>query len=275
MLVSLIAVAYKDPVALELILEAMRRQTYTNFEIIVAEDNDDQETKEIIKKFSDLTIKHVFHPDNGRRKTTVQNRAICMAQGEYLLFIDGDCVPYSTFVEYHVVMATKNVVMSGRRANLDDKTSKQIREGKLAPEKLEKTYWLYYLQRIFSSDEHVEQGISLNPQGWIYKTFLKNRRRNAELLGAHIACYKEDIMKINGFNEEYAAYQGEDVDLNWRFKAAGIQILSCKNTALVFHLFHPKGPIIETTQKDPDMLLMEKEMKLNRFKCVHGLNQHC
>lgn len=278
MLVSLVVVTYKDPVALRLILEAMRRQTYKSFEVIVAEDNDDQETIEIIKEFSDLNIQHVFHPDNGRKKTTVQNRSICVSKGEYLVFIDGDCIPYSRFIEYHVQMATKNMVMSGRRANLDEKTSKMIREGQLSPYDIEKSYLWYFLKRVFLSGEHVEQGISLNPDGWLYKTFLKNRKRNAKLLGSHIACYKEDILEINGFDEAYSGFKGEDTDLNWRFIAAGMQIVSCKNTALTFHLYHTRndGKSAEKmAEKKADLLLMEEAMKSNRFKCIQGLSQYC
>ena len=276
MLVSLIPTMYKDPVAMRLLLEAMRKQTYTNFEVIVAEDDNSQEIKDVIAEFTDIKVKHVFHPDNGRMKTVAQNKAICKAEGEYIVLIDGDCIPYTTFIEYHVMMAKKGVAMSGRRANLNAVTSAKLRDGTLQSDDLEKAYWFYYLKNMFSSEEdHVEQGISLNPEGLLYKLFLKNRVRNTQLLGSHIACFKEDMQNINGFNEDYHGYMGEDTDLNWRFKASGMEVKSCKNTALLFHLYHKRVEVTVSMEDGDEMVIMKKEQEMNRWRCVQGLDQHC
>ena len=116
MFVSIIIAVYKDIEALELILEALKRQTYKKFEVIVAEDNDAEEMKECISKYSqDLQIRHTYQEDRGIRKTRSLNNAILDSRGEYLIFIDGDCIPYSTFVEGHVTLAEKDYIVSGRR----------------------------------------------------------------------------------------------------------------------------------------------------------------
>ncbi|MFC1771774.1 hypothetical protein ACFL3A_00305 [Pseudomonadota bacterium] len=41
---------YKDLEALGLTLEAMRRQAYTNFVVVIAEDNDAEETRSFLKR---------------------------------------------------------------------------------------------------------------------------------------------------------------------------------------------------------------------------------
>ena len=105
MKVSIIIAFYKDLEALDLIFRALRRQTYKNFEVVVAEDNDAPKTKAFLAAQTGLSIAHVHHPDVGRTKAAAQNKAVCAATGDYLIFIDGDCVPFSTFIEGHVALS--------------------------------------------------------------------------------------------------------------------------------------------------------------------------
>ena len=59
MKVSVIIPTYKDIVALKLILDALSYQTYKDFEVIVAEDDNLEETKRFIQNYkSDYKIKH-------------------------------------------------------------------------------------------------------------------------------------------------------------------------------------------------------------------------
>ena len=132
MLVSVIVPTYKDVKALELILEALQLQTYKTFEVVVAEDDDSIEVKSFLNDYvSNYDIKHIFHENIGNRKAIIMNKAILVANGEYIIFIDGDTIPYSTFVDSHVKLSEKKVVLCGRRVNLGDKVSKELRDKKL------------------------------------------------------------------------------------------------------------------------------------------------
>ena len=51
---SLIIAVYNDLEALGLILDALKTQTYKNFEVIIAEDGNSSEMKEFISKVKDL-----------------------------------------------------------------------------------------------------------------------------------------------------------------------------------------------------------------------------
>lgn len=65
---SLIVAVYKDIEALSLILDALKTQTYKNFEVIVAEDGNSQEMKDFLSKIEDLELKHTTQEDIGIRK---------------------------------------------------------------------------------------------------------------------------------------------------------------------------------------------------------------
>ena len=89
MKVSIIIPTYKDPTALKLILDALQYQTYTNFEIIVAEDDNSNETFELLKNYeSKYTVKHFSQENKGNRKPRAVNNSIKMSEGEYIIFIE-------------------------------------------------------------------------------------------------------------------------------------------------------------------------------------------
>ncbi len=99
MKVSLIVAVYKDIEALDLIVQNLKLQTYKNFELVIAEDNNAAEMKEYIAGITGIEVKHTFQDDLGIRKTRSINNGILAAEGEYLIFIDGDCIPYTRFIE--------------------------------------------------------------------------------------------------------------------------------------------------------------------------------
>jgi glycosyltransferase involved in cell wall biosynthesis len=236
--VSIIVTVYKNIIALRLILDALKQQTYKDFEVVIAEDDQNEDIKNLLASYTDLDILHISHPDNGMQKNIIQNKALAKANGDYLIFIDGDCIPYTTFIQNHINLAEDKTVLSGRRVNLNEVISNKLRENKLTPYKLEKNYLTYFT---LMKDKTVkyEQGIYIKPNSFIYNKFIKNSKRNVSLLGCNFSCFKDDFMAINGFDESYAGTAiGDDTDLDWRFRAYGCKLKSCKNVSNVFHLWH-------------------------------------
>ncbi|WP_455206354.1 glycosyltransferase [Kaarinaea lacus] len=272
---SLIIAFYKDLEALGLILEALRRQTYKNFEVVIAEDNDSPHTKEFLTKQTGLEIIHTYHPDVGRTKAAAQNKAVCASTGEYLIFIDGDCIPYTTFIEGHIQFSAPKRVMSGRRVNLPERISTRIRQGSISPNKLEKYFWWYVMSNLmWRKGTHYEQGLYFNPKGAFYNSLIETKSRNTQLLGCNFSCYKTDFFAINGFDESYGlSILGDDTDLNWRFIDYGAQLKSCKNIANIFHLHHARPKY----NYDPseDLKRFNERKAAHLYCCEQGISQHC
>lgn len=275
MKVSLIIAVYKDVEALSLIIGSLRHQTYKNFEVIVAEDGEDERMSEFVASVKDLDIKHTTQEDLGIRKTRSLNNGILVSTGEFLVFIDGDCIPYSTFLESYVKIAEEGFVFSGRRANLGPKYSNMLRNKAITSLYLESRFVVNYIFIALDSKEgHTEDGLYFSPDGWIYNKFIKNRKASTSILGCNYACFKKDIIAINGYDEGYGETAiGDDTDLEWRFKALGCKIKSAKNVANVFHLYHSRSfrNRIDTNK----YFEIFKENKLNnKFICTFGLSSH-
>ena len=77
--VSILVSTYNWPEALELSIKSMWRQTLLPNEIVIADDGSDEKTRELIarlKRESCVPIVHVWHPDEGFRRTEILNKAI-------------------------------------------------------------------------------------------------------------------------------------------------------------------------------------------------------
>ncbi|MCT7569079.1 glycosyltransferase [Aliarcobacter butzleri] len=273
MKISLIIAVYKDVESLELIIESLRNQTYKNFEVIIAEDGNSEEMKKFISSLKGLEIIHTTQEDIGVRKSHSQNNAIKSANGEYLIFIDGDCILYSNFIENHLKLSSPKCIISGRRVNLGLKYSTMLRKKEISSLWLEKNFVKKYfdIAKDAKIEKHTEEGIQIKPFSFLHK-ILHRKYKNKELsiLGCNFSCYKQAMLDINGFDEELgnSAYAG-DTDLEWRFRALGYKIISAKYIANQFHLFHKRKK--ETFARGM-LKKIEENKKNNIYFCRNGLN---
>ena len=103
-MISILLATYNWPQALKLCLDSLATQTDRDFEIIIADDGSRYETRELIeniKVLHPISITHLWQEDRGFRKTQILNQAIAAAHGNYLVFLDGDCIVQPDFVARH------------------------------------------------------------------------------------------------------------------------------------------------------------------------------
>jgi cellulose synthase/poly-beta-1,6-N-acetylglucosamine synthase-like glycosyltransferase len=143
---TIIISVYKDTEALGFILDSLAHQTLSADEIIVSEDGDSTEMHEFIatqkERFPNLI--HLTQEDDGWWKNKAMNNAIKASSNEYLIFIDGDCVPYSTFIQAHAENAERGTVLCGKRFELGPKFTERVKRHELTVRDIEKKF-LWYL----------------------------------------------------------------------------------------------------------------------------------
>lgn len=276
MRISLIAAFYKDIESLKLIIDSLKLQDYDNFELVVAEDNCDPAIDKYLKSITEIDIIHTTQEDDGIRKARSINNAISSSTGDYLIFIDADCIPYHTFISSHAKLAEKGHALSGRRVNLGPKVSSLIRQNRLKASTLEKLYYLSLPVLILDHATHLSQGFSFNPDGFIHRNIISKRKgSNVSLLGCNFSCFKDDMLAIDGFDEFYLGESclADDTDLNWRFAAYGLKLKSCKMAANVFHLHHGARPH-QPINSAAEMSKMQARMKSNNYIAEIGISSH-
>lgn len=271
--VSVIISVYKDTEALDLILRSLSEQSLTPDQIIVSEDGDSTEMATYINQISDRFphLLHLTQTDEGWRKNRALNRAIIACKGEYIIFIDGDCIPYPQFVEEHLKLHEINHVLCGRRTEPGQHFSQLLRQNKLAIKQFTSSYLLNFFALKRDHVRHFDDGLYFGANTFLFSLIRGSKRKENHIVGCNFSCFKSDMIRINGFDEDFTMpTTGEDTDIERRMRLLGIKMKSCRNAANVIHLDHPK---IFNPEISSQTLLLMQTKDGNPF-CEHGLDQY-
>jgi len=256
---TVIAAFYNRIDFLKLVLAGFERQTEKDFELIIADDGSKENVVAEIEKIKtkhSFSIKRIWQEDKGFRKNKILNKAITESESDYLIFIDADCIPHRGFIEGHLNHLQKNISLTGRRVNLSQKITSQLSEKNVREGFLEKNIFVLIKDGLFGESFDVEKGLYLR------NIFLLNllNRKNRGLLGCNFSAFKEDLIKINGFDERYEAPSiGEDSDVQFRLELSGVKIKSINHTAVQYHLYH------KLQKRTPVNLKLFQEVKNNKL----------
>jgi glycosyltransferase involved in cell wall biosynthesis len=88
-LVTIVTVTYNSSKYVREAIEGVLAQTYSNIEYIIADDCSTDDTWDIINEYKDERI-IAYRNERNLREYPNRNKAIDLAKGEYLIFIDGD-----------------------------------------------------------------------------------------------------------------------------------------------------------------------------------------
>ena len=259
-MISLIISFYKRLDFLELIFQSLDKQSYKNFEVIVAEDNNDPQTIEFINKariIKTYGIQHVSHEDIGFRKTRILNTAVKTARGEQIVFIDGDCILQKHFMKEYNKAITDIHFCYGRRVFCSKKHTDML----LKSDSIKK---INIILAFLYGGKSIGAGL--------YLPFKKNiDKQHRRILGCNWGIMKKNILAVNGFDEDYIrAGVGEDFDIDWRLKKQGLKVRSVKGKAIVYHLYHEANYNPSDTEY-VEKLMAEKKT-IGKSFCVNGIN---
>ncbi len=253
MKISIIIAIYKDYKSLDVVLKSLEKQSYSFFEVVIAEDCMCLDIEKIRSKYSTLKIKHVNQEDKGFRKNKALNKALKISEGDFIIFLDGDCFVHPKFVEAYNELFEENILLVGRRVMLSQGLTERIQNKFFIPS---------FFDILCSKSNHKEEGIRLP---------LKFSRKNINgLIGSNFGIDKKLLFKINGFDEDYEAPGvGEDDDIYMRLKKAGdVKFKSIRNRAIQYHLEHSRKKLENENTK----LFNEKKKRIS-FRCLNGLEK--
>ncbi len=269
---SIILATYQWPEALAMVLSGLVTQSETTFEVMIADDGSDDRTKAVIKSYQErvpFEIRHFWQENKGFRKGRILNEAIRAAQGETLIFLDGDCVPHREFVEQHIALQEKGAYVCGRRVDLSKASTAQLSSAQIEGGAVNGVgsgifdLWLDSLKKHGSKPFH---------RAYMVKNALLRRLcgldKVVDLKGCNFSVSRADMLAIDGFDQSYEGYGREDTDVELRLQNLGLKIKSAKNLCLQFHLWHEPRAF---TPVNEHLLAEVKQSK--RVKAKRGLGE--
>jgi len=224
---SLVTPTYNWPEALELLLLSVLNQTHLPNEVIIADDGSKEETKQLIEKFQKvfpIPLIHIWHPDNGNQKPKIMNMAIAKAQYDYIVEIDGDIIMNRHFVQDHLENAEKGVYLFGSRVNIQHSILESIFKNKT----------IHF--GLFASGIK-KRGRTIRLP-FMMKWAKLHDKRSGKLRGCNMSFWREDCIKVNGFNEGLVGWGIDDSELIQRLHNIGIKGKRLKYAGIAYHIYH-------------------------------------
>lgn len=259
---TIIVSTYNWATALELCLKSIANQTILPNEVVVADDGSRQDTTDLInkmKKTFPCQLIHVWHEDLGFRLAAIRNKAISRATSDYIIQIDGDIIMEKHFIEDHLNFSRIDCFVSGSRVTMSKELSYKILENK-------------------------EINISLNSQGignhlngirikafWSYYRF---RYRNDDpyyVKGCNMAFWRDDLIAVNGYNEDMTGWGREDSEIAARLINIGRRRQFFKFGAVEYHIYHSFN---DRGREPINVNILNDAIEYKITYCKNGLNKY-
>ncbi|MCO7220941.1 glycosyltransferase [Klenkia sp. PcliD-1-E] len=232
--VSVVVPYYRAQAQLDLVLAGLAAQTHpaSRLQVVVADDGSPE------PPVVGPGVLVVRQEDRGFRAAAARNLGARAADGDVLLFVDGDTVPSPTYVEELAALPAllPDALVTGRRrhADLTGWTPGRLRAwfaGGPAPEELTEPAWLRGAGSLLDADDRS------------YRFVI------SAVMGTSRALFRE----VGGFDETFDGYGGEDWELAHRLFTAGA-VLAHRDRAVAWH----DGPDWGLRSDDPVAARREK-----------------
>lgn len=229
---SLIVNTFQKPRHLALVLESIALQEGARgcFEVIVSDDGSTDETAAIVDSFAagaGFHVRFVSQPHDGFRLAAVRNRGARLAAGDYLLFLDGDCILPRDHLAAYLERRRPGVAHLGYCARLPEGVSAVLAPGGLAAADLD---------AIVPPEERRLLARRHRKAWWHAVLWHPSKPR---LAGGNFGVWRRDFEMVNGFDERFVGWGQEDDDLGLRLRAAGIKLESIVGRTFSLHVWHP------------------------------------
>lgn len=262
--IAIILLTYQRPGHLRRALASIEvQQDCPSLEVIVTDDGSTDETADMVRDYArkaPYPVTWVSHPHRGFRIAKCRNQGVAASRAEYLIFLDSDCVIPPNYVCEHWRRRRPGVVLSGDVIRLSSDATKQvtietIRRGiprRLIPSRDYRRLWKAFAK------------------SWEYR--LCRRSKHAPIFGGSHSMHRSDFERVNGYDENFFGWGGEDNDLKERLVRAGVHVHCTPPKIAAVHLWHPPHETAPAHWREGlNVGYLQRPGKLTR--CVQGLTK--
>lgn len=272
MKVSVIVPTYNRPAALRLCLMSLARQSRIPEEVLVADDGSGPETAAVIRDFVDsadcpFELRHVWQEDDGFRKPKILNETVRRSTGDFLVFIDGDCMAHREFIRSHIMSSAPDVMASGKRVDLGSSLTEKVlkRDRPLMTLSLP-----LIIDSIVSDTRKAEEALRIT-NSVLRRLLHRDAITDDGIWGCNFSVHRELFYAINGCDEDFRDGSIEDNDLGIRVLNYGGRLKSVRALAIVFHLWHRSTWSFANEKFFHNKEILDRRIACKEFYCENGI----
>ena len=271
---SIIVPTYNRPRALKLCLWSLAKQSLLPSEVLIADDGSTSETKDAVDEMRNalkevFPIKHIWQEDIGFRKPRILNETVRQTTGDYLIFIDGDCMGHRHFVRAHVKQSSPLAILGGKRVEIGKElTERLLQKGQV----LNSFDVLLLVDSLKGGSRKVEESFQIR-NTLLRKIMHRDLITDDGIWGCNFSLYKQLFLDINGCDEDFSDGSLEDNDLGIRVLNQGKQVRSVRGLAIVFHLWHPSSWSFEGDKYKYNLKIIKRRIENKEIICKNGIRK--
>jgi GT2 family glycosyltransferase len=235
MKVGFVVLTYNRSDALLAVLRGLAPQCGADSVVVIADDGSRPEHVRALQRglpsFA-CPVRHVWHPDIGFTAARARNLGARHSQADYLVFLDGDCVPGQGFADHHVRLAQEGYFVNGSRVLLSEPLSRRVLAGQVRPTDLRAVDWL---RLRLSGDVNKLTHLLYWPAA---PGRVQDRFSWKGIRSCNFGVWYRDFEAVNGFDETFSGWGHEDADLVLRLHRHGLRRKNGFMATEVFHLWH-------------------------------------
>ena len=263
---TVIITAHEQAETLCLVLLALARQTVKPDEVVVADDGSGGGVAAAVAALAGelpFRLLHIWQPHEEFRAARSRNTAIHHSRGRLVAFLDQDALPLAGWLERHAAAGGQGRVAIGQMIRLPvdgpPVTREEVRSGRLEARFSEPL-------RAAAAALHRRYA----RYAWLRGAGLPIKSK-PKLISCDFSASREDLLAVNGFDEEYVGWGQEDDDLGRRLYAAGVQPVVVVRDAPVLHIPHPVRHAADWGAGANAARFARRDLPV---RCVRGLSDH-
>jgi GT2 family glycosyltransferase len=267
MRIAFIVLTYNRPDALLSVLHGLAPQCESCHEVIIADDGSRPDTLAALQanlpKFR-CSVRHVWHPDTGFTASHSRNMGVACSNAEYLVFLDGDCIPNPRFIEAHTALREGGHFVNGSRVLLNEYLTEKVLTGTVDIRRAEWTQWL--LWRLNGDVNKLTHLLHFPPAPFRTVSEFQWKR----IRSCNFGVWRSDFVRVNGFDETFEGWGHEDADLVLRLHNAGLVRRNGFCATEVYHLWHRENSRVN---ESPNRERVNQRCKSGVVKAERGLDE--
>lgn len=259
---SLIISTYNWPEALRLCLLSVMDQSVLPDEVIIADDGSTPCTAGVIdamRAVFPVKLIHVWQEDDGFQLSKIRNKAIATSSCDYIIQIDGDLILHKHFIKDHLALSERGTFVAGSRVLMNKELSERMLGGQQAR-----------ITPFHSGLGNFSNRFSIN---WLSR-YMADRYKTRDIFalrGCNMAFWREDLLRVNGYNEVFHGWGREDNEIAVRLLNSGVRKRAAKFAGVVFHIYHPE---VDRARCPKNEAYLTEALLNKTMYCSQGVHQY-
>jgi len=251
---------------LEVCLRTISRQRVMPDEIVLSDDGSEEDIVGFFQAQRQklaVPMKLIRQKHNGFRLSRVRNNAVKHCSHELLIFVDQDIIIPPSYIQYIHKKKRPQNFLSSYPVRLSETQSMPFYQpeadltGLLSAVSRRQLKEIHYKYRKEFMENLMVRYLGLGVHG-------------AKLRGGVAVINRDDYIKVNGFDENFIGWGGEDDDLGRRLLAIGKAGYNFAYHCFPVHLYHPPYHGNKPSPNDPYTTLRKKLINPRNYRCEVG-----